>query len=126
MLRILSAAVLCLALSACVQTKEVSTAKKEANLWRTANSRAAKECSSFPKADRSRALAANNCVANIVRKVVLPYAAYPDLVVNLIDAQAETSRRYHDGKIDQSHANAEAQQLQAQYQASVMHRLYGR
>jgi hypothetical protein len=114
-----------LALAGCAQSMAGHAANKEKQLWRDANSRAARECAAFPRSDRTKAVEAGRCVAAIVRATVMPHAPYPDLVEQLIQEQAGVSEKYRDGKIDLQQANAEALQLQARYQAQVMQRLHG-
>lgn len=115
----------CLLLASCMQTQAEHTTQKETRLWQQANAQASKDCAQFPRADRAQAMAADACIGNVVRKIVMPYAAYPDLVAHLIEDQSAVNSRYAAGQIDQKQADAEARQLQARYQAVVMARLQG-
>jgi len=118
--------ILILSLSACAAPYAAQVTEKEHKLWKEANQRVSRECSpAYPRADRAKALDADRCVAGVVRSSVLPHAPFPDLVEKLIQDQSVVSKNYFDGKIDLDRANAEAQQLQARYQAEVMQRLHG-
>lgn len=116
-------AALCLFLSGCVTYAE-QAARKEADLWVAAGHKARAECGSL-MGQAKTAVAADACVAAIVRSDVLPYVHYPDFALALIDEQATTSRDYQDGKLDDTQAAAKAKYLQQQYEERVRNRLQG-
>lgn len=116
-------AFLCLALSACATHAEHKAAK-EAELWATAGAKVRNECGSLIGKAQT-AIEADACISAIVRSDVLPFVHYPDLALQLLEDQAEASRDYQAGRLDDAQAVAKAKYLQQQYEERVRARLGG-
>lgn len=121
--RILALSFACLLLSAC-QTRTDLSAADEAALWAAAGKQARRDCGPL-MGRQDKAVAADACIAAIVRKTVLPYAVYPDLTLKLMDEQAQVSRDFQAGALDAQQSSAKAQYLQQQYEERVRARAAG-
>lgn len=113
-----------LPLASCLQSDADFRIAKEGKLWHHAHAETAQACARFDGAKAAEAVAAADCAGDIVRRRVLPYAVFPDLVVALIADQRNVAERLQSGKIDAARANAERRQLQSRYQTEITLRLH--
>lgn len=113
-----------LPLASCLQSDADFRIAKEGKLWRRAHAETAQACARYDGAKPAQAIAAADCAGDIVRRRVMPYAVFPDLVVALIRDQRSVAERLQSGAIDAARADAERRQLQSRYQTEITLRLH--
>lgn len=114
-------AILCLALASCATHAEQKAAR-EGELWAAAGAKVRDKCGSLIGKAQT-AVEADACISDIVRSDVLPFVHFPDLALRLLEEQAQASREYQQGKLDDAQAVAKAKYLQQQYEERVRTRL---